>query len=601
MRQKSTSPVPLEAAARALSRRPHLTLRIAPEPPSGQLASAEEVVIGGVGAGQNHRLLRGEADLAALSLRYHKPALHTTLRPASSRAAAVFDVLERTRVELLGARRWQGVSANLETRLDQFYQSQGFAALPREADPPVAELLALMLRARVLAAPPPPAIAHLLAYWQPRLETLAGRLLDALPAQLSHQQRYGELVRDIIHTLETAEEQQSREHEQGSGDAASHEGETQEADTPEDAPDGPQQAPGAMQEPMPQESSMAAVQSDELPPEDATEIPDETSPSREQRNTPDFSGLTHTATYAPFTTRFDEIIDADRLASPEDITRLRALLDQKLIHLQSIASKLSSRLQRALLAQQSVAWEYGMDEGVIDGKRIARRIADPTFEHFYKRPKQTEFRSTVVSLLLDNSGSMRGRPITIAAICADILARTLERCGVKVEILGFTTRDWKGGQSHKAWIEQHRPPHPGRLNDLRHIVYKSADSRWQKARRNLGLMLKDGLLKENIDGEAVLWAHQRLLSRGEQRRILMVISDGAPVDDSTLSANGSNYLDLHLREVIRTIETYSPVELLAIGIGHDVTRYYQRAVTISDVEQLGDVMARELVKLLKGK
>jgi cobaltochelatase CobT len=301
--------------------------------------------------------------------------------------------------------------------------------------------------------------------------------------------------------------------------------------------------------------------------------------------------------YRIFTTQFDETISAEDLCDPEELTRLRAYLDQQLQALQGVVSRLANRLQRRLLAKQNRAWEFDLEEGILDAARLARVVVDPTNPLSYKLEKDTNFRDTVVTLLLDNSGSMRGRPITVAAMCADILARTLERCAVKVEILGFTTKAWKGGQSRERWLAEGKTPQPGRLNDLRHIVYKSADAPWRRARRNLGLMMREGLLKENIDGEALVWAHGRLLTRNEQRRILMVISDGAPVDDSTLSVNAGNYLEKHLRLVIEEIETKSPVELIAIGIGHDVTRYYRRAVTIVDAEQLGGAMTEKLAEL----
>ena len=301
--------------------------------------------------------------------------------------------------------------------------------------------------------------------------------------------------------------------------------------------------------------------------------------------------------YRVFTLKFDEVVEASELCSPMELARLRSQLDQQLVRLQGMIGRLANRLQRRLLAQQTRSWDFDLDEGLLDTARLTRVVVNPEHALSYKLEKDTDFRDTVVSLLIDNSGSMRGRPIAVAAMCADILARTLERCGVKVELLGFTTRSWKGGQSRELWLREGKRPNPGRLNDLRHIVYKAADSPWRRARRNLGLMLREGLLKENIDGEAILWAHQRLLARQEQRRILMVISDGAPVDDSTLSANPGNYLEQHLRQVIEWIETRSPIELLAIGIGHDVTRYYRRAVTISDPEQLGGAMLGELSEL----
>jgi cobaltochelatase CobT len=303
------------------------------------------------------------------------------------------------------------------------------------------------------------------------------------------------------------------------------------------------------------------------------------------------------ALYSTYTEDFDEVVEATELCDHDELLRLRHLLDQQIVHLQGVIARLANRLQRRLMAKQTRAWDFNLEEGILDTARLARIVANPTHSLTFKQEKDTDFRDTVVTLLIDNSGSMRGRPISVAAMSADILARTLERCNVKVEILGFTTRMWKGGQARERWIANGKPQKPGRLNDLRHIVYKSADQPWRRARKNLGLMLREGILKENIDGEALLWAYERLLGRPEQRRILMVISDGAPVDDSTLSVNPGNYLERHLREVIRFIETRSPVELIAIGIGHDVTRYYRRAVTIVDAEQLGGTMLEKLAEL----
>jgi cobaltochelatase CobT len=305
--------------------------------------------------------------------------------------------------------------------------------------------------------------------------------------------------------------------------------------------------------------------------------------------------------YKAFNPRFDEIVAAEDLCEPEELERLRSYLDKQLNNLSSVVARLANRLQRRLMAQQNRAWEFDLEEGMLDPARLVRVVIDPQQPLSFKREKDTDFRDTVVTLLMDNSGSMRGRPITVAATCADILARTLERCGVKVEILGFTTRAWKGGQSRENWLQAGKPANPGRLNDLRHIIYKSADAPWRRARKNLGLMMREGLLKENIDGEALDWAHKRLLGRSEQRRILMMISDGAPVDDSTLSVNPGNYLERHLRAVIEEIETRSPVELIAIGIGHDVTRYYRRAVTIVDAEELGGAMTEKLAELFSDK
>ena len=317
-----------------------------------------------------------------------------------------------------------------------------------------------------------------------------------------------------------------------------------------------------------------------------------------QRSRPDpLGGGAVEPSYKVFSSAADEVVAADELCDPEELTRLRAYLDQQLSAYSSVVARLANRLQRRLMAKQNRAWMFDLEEGVLDAARLTRIIVDPTAPLSFKQEQDTDFRDTVVSLLIDNSGSMRGRPIMVAALCADILARTLERCNVKTEILGFTTRAWKGGHARDLWIKAGKPPQPGRLNDLRHIVYKAADAPWRRARKNLGLMMREGLLKENIDGEALIWAHQRLLGRPEARRILMVISDGAPVDDSTLSVNSGHYLERHLREVIAEIESKSPVELIAVGIGHDVTRYYRRAVTLVDVEQLGGAMTEKLAEL----
>lgn len=595
---------PIEAAARALAAKPRVSVRFRSNEASPLLNSEEAIVVpipASALDADTLRLLRGEIDLAALALRYHKPQTHAKLRPSTIKASAMFDALERTRIELLGSQHWQGVQANLAKRMEHYCEAQGYSHMPERADPPMADILALMLRQRVLNIAPPESTKRIVELWRRWVETAAGDTLDALAQHIENQQQYGELLQSLIRTLEKAGKEEGTEDARLKKDETQAEENTEAEEEPNDNDNDAPPAQSMAGDSDGNSEMMGAEHSAEAPPDDATQIEGQSLARNErlQPNSIDFNSLARTPHYHPFTTQFDEIVDADKLATPEEMTRLRELLDQKLVRLHSVTAKLASRLQRLLLARQMHAWDYELEEGIIDSSRLSRAIVNPNYPYLYKQEKQTEFRDTIVTLLLDNSGSMRGRPVTVAALCADILARTLERCGVKVEILGFTTRDWKGGQSRRVWVEQGRPAEPGRLNDLRHIIYKSADTRWQKARRNLGLMLKDGILKENIDGEAVLWAHQRLLARPEERRILMVISDGAPVDDSTLSANAGIYLDQHLRQVIHSIETYSDVELLAIGIGHDVTRYYTRAVTISDVEQLGDVMARELVKLFK--
>jgi len=328
--------------------------------------------------------------------------------------------------------------------------------------------------------------------------------------------------------------------------------------------------------------------------DDHSETPGET----RRPNSP-FDDFNEKVDYHIFTQEFDEEITAEELCDEAELDRLRAFLDKQLAHLQGAVGRLANRLQRRLMAQQNRSWDFDLEEGYLDPARLVRLIIDPMQPLSFKKERDTKFRDTVVSLVIDNSGSMRGRPITVAATCADILARTLERSGVKVEILGFTTKAWKGGQSREQWLASGKPASPGRLNDLRHIIYKSADAPWRRARRNLGLMMREGLLKENIDGEALMWAHNRLIGRPEQRKIMMMISDGAPVDDSTLSVNPGNYLERHLRAVIEQIETRSPVELLAIGIGHDVTRYYRRAVTIVDADELAGAMTEQLAALFE--
>src|SRR6516164_3650356 len=449
------------------------------------------------------------------------------------------------------------------------------------------------------AQTPPPTARKLVELWRPLIEERAGRDLDRLERVLNDQRRFGDVVHDLLDCLDMGEDRSSdsdeEEGEEGedqnqkdeagqdgeASDAAETEQVTAEADASADElPDSASEAVDAPAAEMADEAEMGD-----------SETAAEPWRPRQARNEP------RGPDYRPFTARFDETVGAEELCEPEELNRLRGYLDKQLSHLQGVVARLANRLQRLLLAQQNRAWEFDLEEGLLDPARLSRVIVDPLHPLSFKREKDTDFRDTVVTLLLDNSGSMRGRPITVAATCADILARTLERCGVKVEILGFTTRAWKGGQSRETWLANGKPANPGRLNDLRHIIYKSADAPWRRARKNLGLMMREGLLKENIDGEALDWAHKRLLGRTEQRRILMMISDGAPVDDSTLSVNPGNYLEKHLREVSRDIERLGEVELTAIGIGHDVTRYYRRAVTIVDAEQLGGVMLEKLAEL----
>jgi cobaltochelatase CobT len=553
---------------------------------------------------QEAAIVRGHADAVALRLACHDPAVHRRLVPGGQQARAVFEAVEQARVEAIGSRRMGGVAKNLSAMLDDRFHRGKYEDVSDRADAPIEDALAMMVRERLTGDAPPPAARKLVDLWRPLIEERAGRNLDRLERVLLDQRRFGDVVHDLLDCLDMGEdrsseseedegeegEDENRKDDSGDGGEAS-ESTDSERMSAEDAEVSPDQLPDSASEAV---DAPAADMADDADMGDSETAAEPWRP-RHQRNEP------RGPDYRPFTAKFDETVGADELCEPEELERLRGYLDKQLSHLQGVVARLANRLQRLLMAQQNRAWEFDLDEGLLDPARLARVIVDPLHPLSFKREKETNFRDTVVTLLLDNSGSMRGRPITVAATCADILARTLERCGVKVEILGFTTRAWKGGQSREGWLAAGKPANPGRLNDLRHIVYKAADAPWRRSRKNLGLMMREGLLKENIDGEALDWAHKRLLGRPETRKILMMISDGAPVDDSTLSVNPGNYLERHLRWVIEEIETRSPVELIAIGIGHDVTRYYRRAVTIVDAEELGGVMTEKLAELFEEK
>jgi cobaltochelatase CobT len=546
--------------------------------------------------------VRGAADAVALRARYHDRAVHAHRMPSGDAARQVYEALEQARCEALGARAMAGVAANLGAALEERYRRQGLDHVIEREQAPLPEVLRLLAREAMTGAPPPVSARGAVDLWRPWLDEKVGRDLSSLTRAMGNQESYAREVRKILIDLDMevgadpdAEppDQQSTEQSQPTPDTSDSEatGGDQQAGEPQAGTEPQAQEVSEEQTGEGEQDQREAQAMDGVGAEEPGTPGQPYRPDRFGRNEPD--GLA----YKAFTTEYDEIVDAADLCDADELARLRLLLDQQLHHLQGMVAKLANRLQRRLLAKQQRAWEFDLEEGMLDAARLARVVANPVLPLSFKRENETDFRDTVVSLLIDNSGSMRGRPISIAAISADILARTLERCAVKVEILGFTTRAWKGGQSRERWIGAGKPPGPGRLNDLRHIVYKAADTPWRRARRNLGLMLREGILKENIDGEALQWAHSRLIARPEQRRILMVISDGAPVDDSTLSVNAGNYLERHLRQVIEQIETRSPVELVAIGIGHDVTRYYRRAVTIVDAEQLGGTMMEKLAEL----
>jgi cobaltochelatase CobT len=548
-------------------------------------------------------IVRGHADSMALRLACHDERTHKKLLPQQQNARAVFEAVEQARVESIGARRMQGVASNLTAMLDDRYHRGTYAEVTDRADAPMEDAIALMVRERLTGLAPPKSAQKIVDLWRPIIEDRAGEELAKLDASIENQLAFGRAIQKMLANLDMIDEASLADNEEQQQDGAADENEDKQDQ--EDAEGDDLEGSGESMQVEKTDESTDELEEGEM---DASEAPSgemldedgegEDEESRESRRPPLHSDLSQRGPdYKAFTNKFDEMVLAEELCEAEELERLRAYLDKQLQHMSAIVARLANRLQRRLMAQQNRSWEFDLEEGTLDPARLSRIIMDPQQPLSFKREKDMNFRDTVVTLLLDNSGSMRGRPITVAATCADILARTLERCGVKVEILGFTTRAWKGGQSREAWLQAGKPANPGRLNDLRHIVYKAADAPWRRARRNLGLMMREGLLKENIDGEALDWAHKRLLARSEQRRILMMISDGAPVDDSTLSVNPGNYLEKHLRHIIEEIETRSPVELIAIGIGHDVTRYYRRAVTIVDAEELGGAMTEKLAEL----
>jgi len=541
--------------------------------------------------------IRGAADAMALKLRHHDEALHGKRLPARREAREVYDLLAQARVEAIGARQMEGVAANLRARLREECEADGLDRMTRREQLPVARAIELLAREALTGEAAPEAARSVVALWREALPAKALAALDALAAAVADQDQFARASRRLLAALDMAEEEADAEAESEPDDekeGAEEEGAESEQQEQAGSAAEAESMPGAREEEA--DGKAEAADTIEQEQDDSATAEGDDRPAGPQARRDRDPGEA-AFRYEPYTRQFDEEVSAEELCDADELARLRSQLDQQLQHLQGVVSKLANRLQRRLLAQQSRSWDFDLEEGLLDVSRLARVVANPTHSLSYKRERDTEFRDTVVTLLIDNSGSMRGRPITVAAMSADILARTLERCAVKVEILGFTTRAWKGGQSREKWVQEGKRRNPGRLNDLRHIIYKAADQPWRRARRNLGLMLREGLLKENIDGEALEWAWRRLAARPEHRRILMVISDGAPVDDSTLSVNPGNYLERHLRDVIRRIERDRQIEVTAIGIGHDVTRYYRRAVTIVDAEELGGTMMKKLAEL----
>ncbi|AZO52798.1 MAG: cobaltochelatase subunit CobT [Mesorhizobium sp.] len=545
-------------------------------------------------------ITRGLGDSMALKRACHDVRIHSKLAPEGKAARAIYDAVEQARVEAIGSRAMQGVADNIGSMLEDKYAKANLVDVKDKADAPIEEALALMVREKLTGRPVPKSGERLVELWRPWVEEKAKADLDGLSEKLEDQQAFARVVREMLASMEMAEELGDDQETEDSEDNDDNQpqGEEQSEEGGEDDSGSEQSqsedADASADDEQSAETEASDATADDLSDDDDA---DAETPGEARRNDNPFTNLPKEIDYKVYTSAFDETVGAEELCEEEELDRLRAFLDKQLANLSGVVGRLANRLQRRLMAQQNRSWDFDLEEGYLDPARLVRVVIDPMQPLSFKQERDTKFRDTVVTLVLDNSGSMRGRPITVAATCADILARTLERCGVSVEILGFTTRAWKGGQAREKWLKDGKPPNPGRLNDLRHIIYKSADHPWRRARRNLGLMMREGLLKENIDGEALLWAHNRLIARPEQRKILMMISDGAPVDDSTLSVNPGNYLERHLRAVIELIETRSPVELLAIGIGHDVTRYYRRAVTIVDAEELAGAMTEQLASL----
>ena len=592
----------LAEATKVMANDPDLTINYTVDP-SG--ISGDSIRLPQISRRMSHEevlIARGTSDALALYHRYHNEKTHTRYLPEGGIAKDIYEAMETARCEALGARDMPGTASNIDAKIGSETDSLGYRDIKDRSDAPLAAAAGFLVRNLATGRELPEGAQNVLNLWRDFLEDQAGKTIGNISEQLEDQSQFAKFVRQVITDLGYGDQLGKDPDNMDDEDDEQFQDETDEDENPESTGEEENQEeeseanPEQSQEEQ-QDAGQASVSLDDETSDDMseeTELPEGDSPVEPPAPQPISEADPN---YRVFDKNFDEEVSAEELAEPVELERLRAYLDQQLEPLKGAVSRLANKLQRRLQAQQNRSWLFDLEEGILDAGRLARVVANPTTPLSFKMEQDTEFRDTVVTLLLDNSGSMRGRPISIAAICADVLARTLERCSVKVEILGFTTRAWKGGQSRERWLNDGRPQQPGRLNDLRHIIYKGADAPWRRSRPNLGLMMKEGLLKENIDGEALEWAHRRMLARSEQRKILMVISDGAPVDDSTLSVNPANYLEKHLRDVIDLVERRKAVELLAIGIGHDVTRYYERAVTITDVEQLAGAMTEQLAAL----
>ena len=586
----------LAETTRSIAEDSELTIRHSADPPGLSDNVMRLPFLGPRTTAEDLSVTRGIADSLALRKRHHDPATHSKYLPIGETARGLYEVLETARCEAIGALRMPGSASNIDSMIGEQAKLNGYGEQTVLDEVSLADRLAYSIRRHATGRTLPDVPMRICELFESELQEKAGATLERLDDVLSDQADFARFARQLISDFGYADQ------------LGDNPDEDSNSEDPEDSPEDEQPDNQSGDEPdddSEQYSEDTLVEESMVDEQLQEGDPDDTQ-SAEEREDPDVDEPPQLAQSGPseadpnytiFTAEFDEEVRAEDLAEPAELDRLRANLDQQLEPLKGAVGRLANKLQRRLLAQQNRYWEFDKEEGILDSGRLARIVANPTTPLSFKVEKDTKFKDTVVSLLLDNSGSMRGRPISIAAISADILARTLERCQVKVEILGFTTRAWKGGESRGKWVASGRSTTPGRLNDLRHIIYKNADTPWRRSRGNLGLMMKEGLLKENIDGEALEWAHRRLAARTESRKILMVISDGAPVDDSTLSVNPSNFLEQHLRSVVSLIAKRRSVELLAIGIGHDVTTYYSKAVTIADVEQLAGAMTEQLAEL----
>jgi cobaltochelatase CobT len=592
----------LAEATKVMANDPELSVTFSVDPPGASNDSIRLPQVSRRMSRQEVLLARGTADALALRHKYHDENTFNRYVPKGQMARDIYEAMETARCEAVGARTMPGTHSNIDAKIENEALRQGFGDISEASQAPLATAAGYLVRHLATGRDLPPDAANVMELWREFIEAQTDGSLDKLDDSLGDQAQFAKFARQIIRDLgygdqlgddPDLEDDNPEDPAKADEDQVDQPDSTGDDDSEEEQDDAnPEQSQDKQQDAASAQVSMDDMADSEMGEE--AEMPDGEAPLEPPTPQPVSDADPQ---YLVYKTEYDEEIRAEDLAEPQELERLRAYLDQQLEPLKGAVSRLANKLQRRLQAKQNRSWEFDLEEGTLDAGRLARVIANPTTPLSFKVEKDTEFRDTCVTLLLDNSGSMRGRPISIAAISADVLARTLERCSVKVEILGFTTRAWKGGQSREGWLAEGRPQTPGRLNDLRHIIYKSADAPWRRARPNLGLMMKEGLLKENIDGEALEWAHRRMNARPEARKILMVISDGAPVDDSTLSVNSSNYLEKHLRDVIAMVEKRRQVELLAIGIGHDVTRYYERAVTITDVEQLAGAMTEQLAAL----